>query len=1507
MNLTVRIHDKEYIKEVAQGVTFTEEYNETLDSGVVRLSHIRGQIEGLKPYDDVYIYESAPEGEDETKWFDSHIVLWRRGGIAHDGDEIDGETGIRVPFYRHLLIDNFTEDIINLSEDIYSYTLSLFSETKGLETVQLPNISVTQPLNISKKVDIYKYLIRFVNLYSPKYKKYKIIHDSNINKDINSWEYVPKYTVAPELKSIFGGFYSQNFTLSNPNLRDVLSSLMITLDMIPYVKDNVIYAKAISERTGEYRIDEEQQSGRISRIVGQMNSSDFCDGVRRQYSDALSQDGTCSFIEYLGFRNKNEALLTLDNMQLETTHDIYKVKKMNMCFYQSSELIDLDAAITSPVYTLSKYDITPLVKEETEWNLLSQDWRDLQDFAPISLQDLSNFKISTISYSIGSNIIKGWGSRIDKIKPGQDGLSVYNITETYIENILKKVCAGYAVNEITSFDQIQDLISLPNITNKIASNYLVVDTFDPGPTGWGYVFERLYPFENMPNVQRVKTIFFEIEYEGFYNGAIIHSKDIGRDNIISNDNASASLTLLEKDGLSQKEKLNRFGNKTYIMNGRLSGVNYSVQKLLQLGSTGIIGADDDVIIYRRQYSIFNNYISVSYAGIKDYVLKNFYTNVYAKYRTYQLMSYGESIKRAETKRVFVLLSKDKKYKNEKTFFEMKGNKYNYDIIKASTLLSNDAQYWDSKKNTFSEDSIANIADAYALTIGKKYFLPIVIKNGENEETGKYIVIVSEIIDNDNIKVYFIDWVNDSEANKITEISCDILFSAFLPSTKLRNINNATIKSDKIQYPYFVDEQTFTSGNILCFNVAMQDNISGGGYIDKWATDWEILSTHPSENPDYYIGSKQKWYNIVDDDETGAIENLDYELSHTEIILPNLVEKNSSGIDRLNDFYTYCKNLPIKTKTLSGEKQTLVIKSEQNNLNKDNKETIDMTFQVEPIAMNNDIIIGQYFSKLSDLILTNNNAKVDISETNMPPIDGYNAKFESTSYGVDVPFYFDTALGASSRTSYCIKMTTNNTIPFISDLLSGEGGEVNAKPFALGFTVVAGNVDVKIRLSFSAAKIYWDWSDVGGITKKCLFIKGRGEQAKWTKNSESWDAEALNILNFIPSPRDASGITMDYFYRTTKLYEGNTTIKPEETVVGRAYKFFNENLHVKRNMFIEFSTEKLKKEKASTILPEDYNKSGTKFSDKTPSDIFSIIDDRDINNGAGESEKILRVSLSNVPEKTKSIGYWYFDFDTAYKRDYTRSGSYYEYTPQKSGYRLVFGVNITDADIARGYVNIYISKVTNRDERVYDSVGRQVGIVHNCVDENGNYVAPTYQTFDPKKTSPNMVNFKIDNFHDNTWGTREVTCYAGEQVLLQCESELFESWVIGEKNIEKNPYRLLVESGQKDVQLKISVLDPTEYSAIRTRELTHQNVYLNAYNPNDFDVSVVGKIMSSRGEEQAKIEEKMQANSRKEFVIHIAMYKDIVNGWVEFHFEANKVSVSSSIRVPITYSPPDTES
>ena len=205
MNLIVRIHDKEYKNEVVQGVTFSEEYNETLDSGTVRLTHVIGQIQDLKPYDDVYIYES--DSENDPQYFEKHIADWKIGGELHDGDEPG------IPFYRHLLVDKFAEDIINLSEGIYSYTIELFSETRGLEAIQCPNISITQPLKVNNKIDIYTHMLRFVAMYSPKRKVISRNGDG-------TWFYQQKYTVDPSL-SKYKNIYCQDFSLSNPTLKEI--------------------------------------------------------------------------------------------------------------------------------------------------------------------------------------------------------------------------------------------------------------------------------------------------------------------------------------------------------------------------------------------------------------------------------------------------------------------------------------------------------------------------------------------------------------------------------------------------------------------------------------------------------------------------------------------------------------------------------------------------------------------------------------------------------------------------------------------------------------------------------------------------------------------------------------------------------------------------------------------------------------------------------------------------------------------------------------------------------------------------------------------------------------------------------------------------------------------------------------------------------------------------------------------------------------------------------------
>ena len=165
------------------------------------------------------------------------------------------------------------------------------------------------------------------------------------------------------------------------------------------------------------------------------------------------------------------------------------------------------------------------------------------------------------------------------------------------------------------------------------------------------------PISSLKGALKLKSFFFMVDYEGFYNGTLFTSKDNeNRDDIITNDNPSSSLTLLEKDGLFQKEKANRFGNKAYSYFATYDDVS----ELQELGSVDN-SMEDDVVIYHREYSIYDKYVKASYFGCKDYVLKNYFTNVYAKHRPYNLLPYSQSIIRAENKKLYLMLSKDKLY------------------------------------------------------------------------------------------------------------------------------------------------------------------------------------------------------------------------------------------------------------------------------------------------------------------------------------------------------------------------------------------------------------------------------------------------------------------------------------------------------------------------------------------------------------------------------------------------------------------------------------------------------------------------------------------------------------------------------------------------------------------------------------------------------------------------------------------------------------------------------
>lgn len=688
---------------------------------------------------------------------------------------------------------------------------------------------------------------------------------------------------------LFADVDAPEMSLTNPTLRDVISQLMLTKDCIPVVHDDVIDYIDVSQRHGEFKTDPEY----VNFIHSGMTSEEFATEARREYSGALSQENTCKMIEYLGFRNSESALLRQDDLVLETRYPIYKINKIYMCYYKKAQIYDPDPNHLGNYFVrfMCKQDITDLVIQNVTRQALSLDpeaFRDLVgtssqpvDIQNVKIEDVAKFKICTVGFNIGSNRITGWS---EKYTFFTDTAAWFKSTQTVLENIIgycdKKTPYGYKKAGIV-----------------VSGDQYVIDTGTDGLTS----IDTGNVYSNASISQ--KAVFFEVDYNAMFGGAIVHSKDFkDKDDLTTADNCSSSLTVLEADGLFEKEKMNRLGNRQYNIQARYEGTNaYSIMN----GSTcnHILGSvyDDDVVIYHKEYQIYNNVILANYTGTFDYVLKNYFTSVYAKLRTYNLASYDESVVRAENYKEYIILS------DEKATFENNTLMYG-NLLKYISCFSSPF----SDLEPFKESIRNQINFAY---IQNKF-------NGSDEEIDK------------------------------SKAFCDIntFCSGYSMCVNLKMYDNVT-QGVYIENPNVSNENMVGSSQEWSIAVddvedAFQEKMAFGfGHL--YQEDDDIPST--DLDPDGNIKTpfvSERAFDIKPISDTSASAEVASIYNNKLLKLPNF---NDQKYIEKNSYYTIGL----------GSKNGLVIY-------KDNKEVLDYTFQFETITNNKNIFFSSYFTKLTDM-------------------------------------------------------------------------------------------------------------------------------------------------------------------------------------------------------------------------------------------------------------------------------------------------------------------------------------------------------------------------------------------------------------------------------------------------------------------------------------------------------------------------------------------------------------
>jgi hypothetical protein len=985
MDLYAHINGVDY--QLAVDVPLTDNLGEELDSMTINIPHVPGL--DIKPYDDVIIHDYRPNYNKDGTFLYSNLP-YRNYSEAFDDrfvmvakKRLKGNTR---HFYRHFLISDWRDEQVNNVVGMYNYSIDLISETKILEKYPLPNRTITNPLNRPGKTVAWM-ANHFCNRYSWRIKV-TTFHSEN------KWEYVPRIVVSgfekdakirkgneevAELLGVetigkrFGNIRCFETSFNNPNLREVLTKIFQASNCLPYIRDGVLFCIDLKKKRDRF----ESIPGEIWKS-GSMTGSDYVDRLRKNYSGALTGPRGTKFHEFVGFRNINSATMKITNLKIETKYPIYLIDKFILCFYSAEENGEL-----------VKYDLTSFVLPSTTRALLSNDYLYFNKHQPKTLNGykdyhgnyvlgLCDYRFMTVEYKIGSKEITGFG---DFIQYTENGIT-YN-KKCVLENVLN-VALEHKYNS-KAFEASLKPNENPNVSNYVkldvgkrefykdivapepssewlssvvakASAYLFGD-IDSNNKDGGYVGN---------NTLAMKNIFFEIEYQAQISSAVIVAKDRHDGEIMAPDSQQESLAITEQDGIVSEVKANRLGNKTRVVTARVPygfGTRQWDAYLIRIGQWN----EEYGICYKRTITIGVGFISIVYFFCKDYVLANFYTSVFAKYRSSAYASIGESVSREENRYFSLLLSND-------------------------TALRCDTNQTNGGDNSQREWKDWQGFDGKEYVYGYDFKLPFDSVIGlfkPSKENEKPLAMYS--LNAPKQDIYFFDEATSAQA----------------------------------EYQYFVsDRAQYLSGDSLCISFGMSDSVTSGTYIRQMYPNLsnvtlDALGISKGEN-ESSISSYGQYitYDSPISDVTGTMQNfLSLPLSKSDGSVSGIkfsfcgnkdnVQGKAYGEENLSNtklsidsfYYEHLYKLPRISSTIatsSGLEECHVSVYEDY---KDSKEIISETFQVDPVSDDEGTAISPYFMKMSPMagdMVEKNFARILPEDDTYPLLLFADSHFSATS-------------------------------------------------------------------------------------------------------------------------------------------------------------------------------------------------------------------------------------------------------------------------------------------------------------------------------------------------------------------------------------------------------------------------------------------------------------------------------------------------------------------------------
>ena len=295
---------------------------------------------------------------------------------------------------RYMLVNTWVEEVASIY-GLKTYTINCISETKKLERVQLPNLTITQPLGGEKR----------------KYDRYLNRTIKYVNK------IYPELRYSEELLNKMSTEIAVEEQFNSPNFKEYLNSILTKISGVCRVENNVI---------GYLDLSKKGKSISESKILFKNKSQTIED----YYSDiktdlqGVQSDRSTIFTERVGIRSPENAVITYDNGVIKLSHNINYIEKID--FIGNVRINGVETMIRQTIFDKNH----PFVKEKAEYDTLYVS----NDLAPTG--NVQQFKRYNIFYTRGTNIIDGlfyneslWFLGLDSVFNAIEGIIALSLTQ----------------------------------------------------------------------------------------------------------------------------------------------------------------------------------------------------------------------------------------------------------------------------------------------------------------------------------------------------------------------------------------------------------------------------------------------------------------------------------------------------------------------------------------------------------------------------------------------------------------------------------------------------------------------------------------------------------------------------------------------------------------------------------------------------------------------------------------------------------------------------------------------------------------------------------------------------------------------------------------------------------------------------------------------------------------------------------------------------------------------